>query len=884
MKLDPARWERVQAVFHAAADLPAAEQAAFLTAECAGDPELRRHVEALLAEDAGRGSVLDAGLAGAAGAVLGDSRSALPAGDFGPYRLKSVLGEGGMGVVYLAERSNVGGVAALKILRDASLSPARRERFANEQRTLAQLHHPAIAQLYDAGTLPDGTPWFVMEYVEGVPLTTYCRERATSVRGRLLLVRSVCEAVQHAHRHAVIHRDLKPSNVLVTPDGTVKLLDFGIAKQLESLDLPVDQTRTGLRLLTPAYAAPEQIRGDRVGIYTDVYALGVVLYELLAGRLPFDLSGKTPAEALAIVADQEPPRPSIAAPAQPGAGAIGRAAWADLDVLCVTAMHKDPHRRYRTVEALIRDIDHFLDGEPLEARPDTLGYRLGKFVARNRGPVIAGTAAFALVVGLVVYYTVRLANARNAAVAEAGRTQRIQRFMLSLFQGDREAGPPDTLRVVSLIGRGVQEAASLEAEPAVQAELYQTLGGLYRALGDLPRADTLLRRALDQRRLLHGPEHPDVAASLLALGELRADEAKYDEAGRLARDGLSLARRTHPAGHPAVAEAATTLGRVLQERGRYDSAIAVLEEAVAIRSAASGAPADLAGSVYELANAHFYAGHYPVADSLNRRALELHRRLYGERHPTIAEDLVNLGAVQAELGQYAGAERYYRQALEITRAWYGESHYKTAAGRTMLGRSLQYQERHDEAAAELEHALAIRERVFGPVHPSVASTINELATIALARNRLDEAEALFTRMIGIYRQTVGERHSLMAVATSNLASVLGARGEFARAEALYREALAGFTAAVGTDHTNTGIAHIKLGRALLRQRKFREAAEESWIGYQTLVRAGDQGTSFLRAARTDLAAAYDTLGQPDRAARFKAELADTARRTAGSSP
>src|ERR1019366_758605 len=242
---------------------------------------------------------------------------------------------GGLGVVYLAQRDDLGSLVAIKILRDAWLSPARRERFLSEQRTLAQLNHPSIARLYDADTLEDGTPWFVMEHVDGIPLTHYCRTHACSVEQRLQLFRSLCEAVQHAHSHAVIHRDLKPSNILVKSDGSVRLLDFGIAKELESLDLQVDQTMTGLRMMTPAYASPEQIRGDRVGISTDVYSLGVVLYELLTGQLPFDLSGLTPAEGATIIAEHEPGKPSAAVKrttdSDPNSHAlsVSKTAWAD---------------------------------------------------------------------------------------------------------------------------------------------------------------------------------------------------------------------------------------------------------------------------------------------------------------------------------------------------------------------------------------------------------------------------------------------------------------------------------------------------------------------------------------------------------------------------
>ncbi|HEU5218803.1 MAG TPA: protein kinase, partial [Gemmatimonadales bacterium] len=624
MRLDPARWDEIQRLFHAAADLPEAERRACVEAGAGGDAGLIADVMALIEADARDASLLSRGVAGAAHQVLeGTAPSDVPVREFGPYRIVSVLGEGGMGVVYLAERTDLGSLVAIKILRDAWLSPARRERFANEQRTLAQLNHPAIARLYDANALADGTPWFVMEYVAGAPLTEHCRAVSAPLAERLRLFRDVCVAVQHAHAHAVIHRDLKPSNILVTPDGVAKLLDFGIAKQID-LESGSDQTQTGLRLMTPAYAAPEQVRGGRVGTPTDVYSLGVILYELLAGRLPFDLSERTPEEAVALITGQAPERPSTVvkrAPGRTGAVAAGKRAWADLDVLCLTAMHKEPERRYGTVEALIRDIDHFLAGEPLEARPDSVGYRMGKFVRRNWREVSAAAVVVVAALAMMLFYTVRLAQARNDAVAEAARTQRIQRFMMNLFQGgDQTAGPADSLRVVTIVDRGMQEARVLDADPEVQNELFQTLGTIYQALGNLPRADSLFKLSLDRRTERLGPDHPEVAATLLALGLLRVDQARFEEGERLILEGLDKSRRVLPPGHPLITRAMAALGKVLVERGSYDSAVAVLEDAVRLSSGNGTRPAtpDLSTGLTELASAHFYAGHYDASDSLNR--------------------------------------------------------------------------------------------------------------------------------------------------------------------------------------------------------------------------------------------------------------------------
>ena len=889
--MDASRWERLQTLFHAAADLPSDEQHAFLASECVDDPSLAQETLDLLAADVRGNRVLDRGVATLAHEVVGWASYAPPASHFGPYRVTRVLGEGGMGVVYYAERDDLGTVAAIKILRDAWLSPARRERFASEQRTLAQLNHPLIARLYDADTLPDGTPWFVMEYVEGVALTEYCRARGASISERLRLFRDVCEAVQHAHRHLVVHRDLKPSNILVTRDGGVKLLDFGIAKQLESLeslDATNDRTRTAVRMMTPAYAAPEQIRAGRIGMHTDVYALGVILYELVAGVMPFDLSELTPGEAETVIVEHEADRPSVAAKKAKDKSAGGprashptatSAQWADLDVLCLTAMHKEPQRRYGTVDALMRDVDHYLKAEPLEARADSVRYRFGKFARRNWRPLAAASTVLALVVALVAFYTIRLTIARNTALTEVARAQRIERFTLGLFDGgDKAVGPSDTLKAIALVDRGLREAQSLDAEPAVQAELFSTLGGIYQKLGNLPRADSLMRLALDKHRALYGPNHRDVGANLVALGLLRIDQARFEEAERFIRDGLAVAQSTLPHSDPSIATADAALGRVLQERGQYDKAIPVLQDVVRLYElpeAASGTR-DLAASLSALADVHFYSGHYAISDSLNRRVLAMYRQTYGERHPLVADILINLGASQFDRGNYTEAERFDLQALDITQAFYGPDHFKTAANLTMLGRALVFENRFDEAVVILQRALTIRERVYGPMHPSVASTVNELANIAIKREQWVEAETQFRRMLSIYHAVYGDKHYLIGLATSNLASAYMGRKDFAGAEQLYRDAVRRFADTQGPEHLNTGIARIKLGRSMLRQNRFAEAQVETLAGYDILSKQANPAVSFLQNARKDLIAEYDSLKQPERAQRFRLESVEPA--------
>jgi serine/threonine-protein kinase len=869
--MESARWQQIQSLFHAALEVPPGEQRSYVSAASAEDRELELEVLAMLEADAHPSPMLDADLAQVAGRILPQSAAEAAGQRFGAYRILHLLGEGGMGVVYLAERDDLHSRAAIKILRDAWMSPARRERFAAEQRALAQMNHPGIARLYDANALPDGTPWFAMEYVEGVPLTRYCSERASDIRERLRLFRAVCEAVDYAHARAVLHRDLKPSNILVKPDGSVRLLDFGIAKQLETRDGSPLHTQTALRFMTPAYAAPEQLRGDAASIQSDVYSLGVLLYELLAGHLPFDPAGKTAADFERTVLGREPEKPSSSAQAAPGAS---RAEWADLDVLCAAAMHKDVHRRYRSVEALIRDLDRFFRGEPLESRPDTLAYRTAKFVRRNAAPVAVSAAALILLTVLLAFFIVRLTSARNSALLQAERAKRIQGFLFNLLDGgDKDAGPAEDLRVVALIDRGVQEAQSLQAEPAVQAGLYQTLGVVYRNLGKLDQADSLLQLALNRRRALLQARSPgvtsiDVAQSQIELGLLRSDQARLDDALALVREGSDSVRRGLPGSDPAALTAATAFGKVLEVRGEYAKAIDFMEKAIAPVQASGAESAELADALAELADNYFYAGHYDICDALFRRVLAMHRRFYGDGHPKVAEDLINVGATQMERGRYAESETYNRQAVAIDEKFYGPDHPQTASALTQLGRSLNYEKRFDEARALLLRALAIQERVHGPVHPAVASALNELGNIASQNGRFADAEAAFQRMVEIYRAVYHDHHYLIGTAESNLATAYAGEKQYARAEGLYRDAIARFNDTLPANHTNIGIARVKLGRVLLLEKRYAEAEQECLAGYRILQPKMSPSASWMVNARKDLRAIYTALGQPERASQF----------------
>jgi serine/threonine protein kinase/tetratricopeptide (TPR) repeat protein len=875
-EMDEQKWAEIQEIFSRAVDLPREQQRCVVEEMCAGDESVLVDVLAMLEEDGRANPLLDAGLDETARILL--ESGALPSlvrSQIGPYRLLDLLGEGGMGVVYLAERTDIGGKVAIKLLRDAWFSPMRRERFRSEQQTLAQLNHPSIARIYDSNTLEDGTPWFVMEYADGLPLTEYWQKQHGTIRECLRLFRRVCEAVEYAHSHAIIHRDLKPSNILVTNEGEVKLLDFGIAKQMD-FDLGMDNKRTitGLRMMTPAYAAPEQIAGRAVGVYTDVYALGVLLYELLTGHLPHDMQT---AEDIGKGSDRIAERPSqILRREQPEKrGQLSKSEWADLDVLVLKALEPEAARRYGTASALMRDVDALLAGRPLDAQPNRWSYTLGKFVRRNRRPLMALVAMVLLIAGTVVFYTVRLTRARNAALQEAARTRRIQQFTESLFDGgDKAAGPAQDLRAAQLLDRGRQEAASLAGDPEMQADMQETLGDIYQKLGKLDLADPLLAAALQERRTAIGGEHRKVAHSLVALGLLRKDEGKLDEAERLVRQGLEIDTRLLNIGDPDLTRTMLALGEVLEVRAKYDEARQMLEAALKQQPQGADATAATAENISELANVHFYQGRYDVSEVLNRQALEISRRLFGNDHPAVAQNLNNLGAIEMNRGNYAASEANYRQALAITEAWYGSDHPETAANLTALAQPLSFEKRDDEAQAALERALAIQKRVNGPVNSTVATTINELGMLAFNRDQYDAAKGFFNQAMDTWIKLYGDQHPFIAVAHSNLGSVCLHEKDYACAEREFREAVRRLDA-VSSQSFNAAIAHIKLGRTLLRESRFADAERETLKGYTYVVKNMNQTNGYVVAARTDLAAIYDGLHNAERAAHFRAELAAT---------
>ncbi|MEM6647128.1 MAG: serine/threonine-protein kinase, partial [Bacteroidota bacterium] len=719
-------FDRVDALFAQALDQPADQRSAFLQ-DAVPDTVIRDEVLQLL------GAVPDVhpALDGSAQTLIGtlsDELAAFPVGldamigqRLGPYRLVRELGHGGMGTVFLAERDDeqFAQQVAVKIVRTGLLTPDVVQRFRQERQILARLQHEHIARLYDGGVTEQGVPYLVMEYVEGTPITQYADDQRLTTRQRLALFQKVCGAVQYAHQNLVVHRDLKPSNILVTPDGTVKLLDFGIAKLVEddeALGLTAAVTRTGLRLMTPEYAAPEQIKGEAVTTTSDVYALGVLLYELLTGHRPYKLEARLQHEIARVILEEEPTHLStivgealtvteggttamrtpdtISAARGTTPDALRRQLRGDLDRVVLKALRKEADRRYATVSGFAEDLERYLDGLPVSAQPDRVGYRVRKFVQRNRIGVSLAAVLMLTVVGFMVALALQQAatvRERDRAQAEAEKATAVTDFVLGLF----EAADPNNSKGAEVTARELLAEGETRIEndladqPAVQATMRHTIGDVYYHLGEYEAAVEQTKAALEQRRALHGDVHASVSETLGNLGLTYWAQSKYDEAEVAHREALAINRVVHPALHIETAKMMHNLAINRTDQGALAEAESLYVEAIAMYRALSEEDTEeLASSLGALGLLYRRRGAYAEAEAHYRDGLAMNERLHGDDHPEVTTALYNLASVLTIEGRYEESEPLLRRVLDLDIKQMGPEHPYVAYSLNGLAQSL----------------------------------------------------------------------------------------------------------------------------------------------------------------------------------------------------
>lgn len=766
--MTPERWERVSELLDTVFEHPPDERRAVVDDLCE-DETVQSEVEAILETEDEAAAFLEAEAGPHLSAVLPDEESTdsgeaaidpLDAGQrLGAYRIADRLGQGGMSVVYRAERADdqFEQTVAVKLLR-GTLDPEVRRRFRAERRILAALDHPNIAQILDGGTTTDGRPYFVMEYVDGRPITEYCDENQLSIEERLDLFCTVVETVQYAHRSLIIHRDLKPSNVLVRDDGTVKLLDFGIAKVLdagpnESFAAP--STRTGRHLMTPEYAAPEQVKGETITTATDVYALGILLYELLAGRRPYALDPHSPYDVVQMVCDTDPARPSTTLRTNrddaPGPAAIAdardstpsrlkRHLQGDLDALVLKALRKDPDARYDTAAALADDIEAYRDGRPVQAHAGSWTYRLRKFVQRRRTTV----ASAALILLLLVGYAVTLTVQTNRIRAERNEAEAVTAFLVDLFEGSDPLRPmraprSDSLRLRNLLNRGAKRVRTeLDGQPTVQAKLMSVIGRVYTNTGNYSRADSLLQTALSLYQSQNEESSTDLTWTKQTMAYSHFRQGRYEEAERLYREVLDPYRQRDRPTLSRQASVLNGLALVLDESGAPAQADSIYRIIIdRFRTERDSVPGTY---FHNLAIALEHQDRFEEALEMHDRALAAFRRQYGDTHPTVANAIARMAFTNHRAGRRTTADSLHREALAMRRELLPPTHPHLASSLVRYAWLLIERGEVSEARAKAEEGLSILTSLLPEGHWQIAAARSVLALCDMAEGDLEAAE------------------------------------------------------------------------------------------------------------------------------------------------
>ena len=894
--MDTERWHEVDRLFEEALDRPPAERPVFLDAACAGDTALRREVEQLLAADAEGTGFLESPPEELLRLTCDDREDG---GSLGPYRLLRRIGNGGMGTVYLARREDehYQRDVAIKVLRSGLATTETFHRFLAERQILAHLDHPNIARLYDGGSTNDGRPYLVMELVEGLPVDEYCDRHRLTIDQRLDLFQKICAAVQHAHQNLLVHRDLKPANILITPEGEPKLLDFGIAKRLApEADVTLQRTWVGLRLLTPRYASPEQVRGDAITTASDVYSLGVILYELLAGRSPYETSAELPYEIERVICEQEPERPSVALfrPGTPSAEDIALARRTrpqalagrlrgDLDNIVLTALRKEPRRRYGSAAQLAQDLERHCQDLPVTARPDTLRYRTRKFVRRHR----AALAALVVVVLLVAGFVASLVAQRRQLAQERDKARYALTFLVDTFkQADPYQARGERLTAREILDQGTTRISrELAGKPDVQAAVMDAIGEVNFSLGRYDQAEPLLTRALALRRQLFGSDSLEVAESLEHLAAFQGRRSPLESAESSLREALAIRRRRQGRGDLAVARTLHQLADLLVRQGAAPEAApeieALFQEALAIARQVEGPEGPtVAETLIKLGFFRSEQGKYTEAERLYREGLAVEQKALGDRDPRLYRDQSDFGHILALAGKYGEAQALLRSCLEKQREILGRGHPDVAATMANLAAAMHYQGLCREAEALHREVLAMVRSYYGPTHPQMATSLHNLGTDLACQGRFPEATVLFNQSLDIRRRH-GEDDALAGRTLLLLAELHRSQKNYAQALDFGHQALDNLEKTRGPDHTEVAWPLFEIGRSYLEQNRFQEAepylrrsleirlrwlqpdhfevAKVQYLLAKSLVRQGrsDEAKPLLHKARTTVLALQD---------------------------
>jgi serine/threonine protein kinase/tetratricopeptide (TPR) repeat protein len=841
------RWQQIQSLFEQLVEMDDASRAAHLDKSCGNDPDLRTSVQSLLTLDGTREDPLLNAVGAAAESLLEDHRDRLIGTRVGPYRVVSILGYGGMSTVYRGERddSQYHQTVAIKVLQHATVHPRLRSRLHSERHILATLDNPSIARLIDSGDLDDGTPYLVMEFVDGESIDVYCDSRTLFIRERIELFISVCGAVQYAHRNLIVHRDIKSSNIFVTEEGAPKLLDFGIAKLLapESLSHTLPVTRLQERILTPENAAPEQVLGRPITTATDIYALGVLLYLLLTGRSPYRLLSYSQLQLERAICMDDPTRPSQMVVAKlKGESDSDRSRISDrrglspqrlrarlsgdLDAIVAMAMRKEPDRRYASVEALSDDLRRHLSGQPVRARQGDWRYNTAKFLRRNLLPVAAAASLFVglmIIAGVTLWQNHRISIARDATAQERDRAQQVSAFMVDVFsRADpfNALGSQDTAK--DLLARGVEKIkANPNLQPEVRAQLLESIGLADRRQGLSETAIPLFEAAVSIRREAHPIDNRKLAAAMANLAQAETDAGRLVSAESNIQEALALSQEGDA---PPSAETADIMYQfayfMLNAKSDPERASQLFTRALAIyRSVPGDQHLAIAATLVSLASPAMWSGDFVVAERYQREGLNLLRSTVSHNYPDYAAALEGLGYILTERGNYTEAEQLLNEALQIERGDFGADNQRVASIEANLGTIYQREGDPARALAMTEDALKIIKSRLGAVHYYVGYYLDALANLYMLDGNLPAAESGARQALAIYEKVLPARHFYVAATRHLIGEVLMRRGQYAAAETELHTALDFESSLEGAGNWRTARAEASLGWLLILEGK-----------------------------------------------------------------
>ncbi len=843
-------WTRIMALLDEALQRPQQDRTAFLDIAC-DDPTIRQEVKTLLAAGEQTIDFLDQGVVAATEALVEDDADSTPGSGsrVGPYRLIERIGTGGMSVVYRAERADghYEQHVAIKLLPHHFETERRVARFQAERQILARLNHPNIARLLDGSVTDAGQPYLVMEYVDGVPIAEYCARQSCLLKQRLRLLRTVCRAVHHAHQNLVVHRDLKPENILVTETGTVKLLDFGIAKLLqpELHDGSSSLTRTGERPMTPRYAAPEQVAGAAITTATDIYQLGVLACHVLTGVHPFQDAESGLQDAILHTAPTPPSkaaRRSSAAHAE-STGCVScpiEKLTGDLDTVVLKALRKEPEHRYRSAQALAADLTRYLNDRPVQAQPVTLCYRARKFMQRNQSAVLAVAAVVLLFIGFSLFHVNRLSNERDTAQRHAETTAAVTSFMVDLIElGDPAVAQGSTISTQDLLSHGLARVERIDGQPDVEAQMRLALGRVYRRLGQYEQARPLIERAIALQQEHLPPDHPERAEGFKQMGALLAAIDEFEAAETFLRQSLSIWNQQDGTRPLDRARTQHRLAYVLRRMGEYDQAEALHRDNMHLRRTGLGPmhPETLQ-SQQRLAITLHNQGAYAEAEAMYEQAIRGQREVLESPHPQLGVGLSSLGSIYMNQGRFQDAEPLLREALEMRRALFGDAHETVGLTMNNLAMTHRDQGNFDEAEQLFEETLAMRRELHDTPHTGTAMTLRELGTLYLYDDQPSKAHEMMQAALSIFEETLDADHSFVVRTQLDRAyvqSVLSSSADHATTAA----ATTAFEA-VQRIHPDSslerGLANIHYGRTVAHRQQFAQADSLLTAGVDILAR------------------------------------------------